>query len=97
MNNTRTEYLSDPDQDRTIIVHTEDFTGLLDHNQRLQNEGIHGSKDMRHVANVPGIVIEHYCYTTGVSWAEFFQEPKHIKALLNDPAWAYLRVAPGKV
>jgi hypothetical protein len=94
---TKTEFIADPDSDRTIIAHTENFDGLIDHNKALQNEGHHGTKDMKHVANIPGIVIEQYCFMRGVSWAEFWADNKHIKTILNDPDMAYFRVAPGKV
>lgn len=93
----KTEFISNPDKDETIIVHTARFDGLVDHNKALQNEGLHGSKEMKHVANIPGIVIEQYCFTKGVSWQEFWADKKHIKNILNDPELAYFRVAPGKI
>lgn len=94
---TFTDFVSNPDKDETVIVRTENFTGLLDHNQRLQNEGIHGSKEWRHVGNVPAIVIEHFCKVEGIGWAEFWSDQKWIKKLLNDPDFSLLRVAPGRV
>lgn len=92
-----TEFIANPDKDETVIVHTETFDGLVDITKAMANEGLHGSKEMRHVANIPGIIIEQYCFTHGVSWAEFWTDNKHIKAICNDPAFAYLRVAPGEV
>jgi hypothetical protein len=94
---TTTEFIANPDKDETVVVHTERFDGLVDMVKALSNEGFHGTKEMRHVAEIPGIIIEQYCFQTGVSWAEFFADPKHIKAICNDPAFAYLRVAPGRV
>lgn len=95
--NSTQKVFSDPDQDRTIVAHTERFDGLLDHVAELRNSGQHGSKEMRHVAEIPGIMIEDYCYKKGISFPEFFAEQKHMKALLNDPTLAYFRVAPGQV
>lgn len=92
-----TEYLHNPDRDETVVAHTERFDGLLDHNAELRATQQYGEADMRHVANIPGIIIEQYCLTTGVSWAEFFADNKHIKTILNDPQFAYFRVAPGRV
>jgi len=89
--------MAHPDKDATVIVHTERFDGLLDNNAELRATQQYGSKDMRHVAEIPGIMIEDYCFRTGMSWAEFFAEQKHMKALLNDPAMAYFRIAPGRV
>lgn len=95
--NSTHQVISNPDKDETIIVHTEHFDGLLDHVAELRNSGQHGSKEMRHVAEIPGIMIDDYCHKLGISFQEFFAEQKHMKALLNDPALAYFRVAPGKV
>lgn len=92
-----TEFIANPDKEETVVVHTARFDGLLDHNAELRATKQFGDKDMRHVANIPGIVIEEYCLLRGVSWREFFQDTKHIKAICNDPAFAYFRVAPGKV
>lgn len=92
-----TEFISNPDNDDTVVVHTARFDGLLDHNAELRATQQFGDKDMKHVANIPGIVIEDYCFRRGVTWREFFQDPKHIKAICNDPAFAYFRVAPGEV
>lgn len=97
MKTTTNEFIANPDKDETVVAHTERFDGLLDHNAELRNTGQHGSKDMKHVANIPGIMIEKYCLDNGVGWDEFFQEQKHMKALLNDPAMAYFRIAPGQV
>lgn len=97
LNNTFTNVISDPDKDQTIIVHTERFDGLLDHNAELRATKEFGSSEFRHVANIPGILIENYCYQKGISWQEFFKEKQHIKNMCNDPDLAYFRVAPGKV
>lgn len=93
----KTEFIDNPDKDEIIIAHTVTFDGLIDMNKKLANEGLHGSKDMRHVAEIPGVIIEQYCFQRGVSWAEFWQDSKHIKAILNDPDMAYFRIAPGRV
>lgn len=92
-----TEFIAHPDKDETVVVHTARFDGLLDHNAELRATQQYGDKDMRHVANIPGIVIEQYCFLRGVSWQDFFRDPKHIKAICNDPDMAYFRVAPGEV
>lgn len=92
-----TEFIANPDKDETVIVHTATFDGLLDHNAELRATRQFGGKEMRHVANIPGIVIEQYCLRIGITWREFHQDPKHIKAICNDPDLAYFRVAPGKV
>lgn len=91
------EVFANPDRDETIVAHTERFDGLLDVVGALRNEGGHGTKEMRLMALLPGIVIEQYCYINQVQWSEFFADSKHIKRLCNDPDMAYFRVAPGRV
>lgn len=92
-----TEFIANPDKDETVIAHTATFDGLLDHNAELRATRQFGDSEMRHVANIPGIVIEQYCLMRGVTWMEVFKDPKHIKAICNDPDLAYFRVAPGEV
>jgi hypothetical protein len=97
MEKTTTEFISNPDKDETVVVHTSDFGDMLDRVTALRNEGLHGSNEMKLVAVIPGIVVEQYCFLNKVDWAEFWSDPKHIKALCNDPDNAYWRVAPGRV
>lgn len=97
MEKVTTEFISNPDKDETVIKHTSDFGNMLDVVTAMRNEGLHGSDDMKLMALVPGIVIEQYCFVNKVTWDEFFRDPKHIKALCNDPDNAYWRVAPGVV
>jgi hypothetical protein len=95
-----TELFNDPDnEDNVIIKRTERFDGLTDTLKAMSNEGIHGHADMRLMGVFPGVLIEHYCTTRGITWAEFFdkEDRRHVNALLNDPDLAYFRVAPGRV
>ncbi|WP_250439877.1 hypothetical protein [Caballeronia sp. AZ1_KS37] len=94
-----TEVFSDPDNDRTIIKRTENFDGLTDTLKAMSTEGIHGHLDMRLMGVIPGILIEHYCTTRNITWAEFFNKDdrRHVNAILNDPDFAYFRVAPGRM
>ncbi|NGM79707.1 hypothetical protein [Burkholderia multivorans] len=87
----------DPDRDQTIVERVGHFDGLLDLTAAMRNEGFHGSSEMRHVAEIPGVIIESYCNTHGITFQEFMGDPKHIKAICNDPDLSYFRVAPGRV
>jgi hypothetical protein len=71
--------------------------GVVDMCKELHNSGTHGSKDVKHLASVPRLVVEHYCTVNGVTLAEFMRNKDHIKRLLNDPAFADFRVWPGQV
>lgn len=97
-----TQFLDNPDRpDEFVVAHTARFDGLVDLVGKMRNEGIElmggPGKEMRHVAEIPGIVVEQYCFQNGVSWAEFWADDKHIKRMCNDPDLAYFRVAPGRV
>lgn len=93
------EFVSHPDKDETVIVQTERFDGLLDMNAELRNTGEYFNDPNlgRLVANIPGSIIDAYCYRLGITFQEFNADQKHIRAILNDPQFAYFRVAPGRV
>lgn len=74
-----------------------DLRGVADHCKGMQNAGMTGSKDNRLLAVIPAIVIEQYCNDSGVTFAEFMQNPAHANRMLNDPALADFRVSRGRV
>ena len=96
-----TQFLDNPDRpDEFVVKHTARFDGLVDLVGKMRNEEVRffkNDKEMRHVAEIPGIVIEQYCFQSGVSWAEFWADDKHIKKICNDPDLAYFGVTPGRV
>jgi hypothetical protein len=96
-----TKFIDNPDRpDEFVVAHTARFDGLVDLVGKMRNENVRffgNSTEMRHVAEIPGILIEQYCFNNGVSWAEFWADSKHIKQMCNDPDLAYFRVAPGRV
>lgn len=85
---------------RDVIVHTESaesVKGVMEACKELQSHGLTGEKDMRHLAEFPGYLIQAYCDQKGIQWAEWFQNPVHARAMLNDPDLAYFRVDTGRV
>jgi hypothetical protein len=85
---------------REVIVHTESAAsvhGVMETCKALQLNGITGEKEMRHLAEFPGYLIQQYCDQKGIQWAEWFQNPAHARAMLNDPDLAYFRVHRGSV
>jgi hypothetical protein len=52
---------------------------------------------MRHLATIPGILIQQYCNDNGVSFAQFMRQPEHANRMLNDPALSAFRVHTGRV
>ena len=52
---------------------------------------------MRHAASLPMVLIEAYCNTNHIEFREFMAHPKHVKAMLNDPALNKFRIWGGRV
>jgi hypothetical protein len=82
---------------RLIISSSQDCTPIAERAKALHNAGIHGSSEMRHVAEIPKIIFEKYCNENGVSFAEAMSDPVHIKRICNNPDNQMFRVWPGKI
>lgn len=81
-----------------FAVLREQYVGdIRDYCIARHNEGLHGSSDFRLMASLPAVVIEHYCNVNQVSFREFMQNPEHVKRMVNDPALADFRIAPGRM
>ena len=81
-----------------IVIHREqDVSGIVDYAKARHNEGHHGFPDFKLAAVVPELVVEAYIATRGITSQEFWGNPEHMKNILNDPAFADLRVAPGRI
>lgn len=83
---------------QTAIVHEESADhakGIAEVAQRLSIEGLHGDKEMRHLAEFPGIVIQMYCDANGIEWADWFANPEHARRMMKDPALAHFLVWKG--
>lgn len=84
------------DGENLIEHRSVDVEPVLDANKALQNAGAFGNADMRHAARVPGIVIEQYCKTQGITFSDFMNDPVHIRRLLNDPELSGFRIWQGR-
>lgn len=91
------------DQDsagREIIVHTasaSDVLAVADTCKWLQSNGLTGDKEMQHLAEFPGYLIQQYCDQKGIGWDEWFQNPVHARAMLNDPDLRDFRIKRSRV
>lgn len=79
------------------VQRTQDCTAILERCKAQHNEGIHGSSEMKLAAKLPFIVIENYCNTNNVDFAEAMRNPVHIRRMLNDPDLAGFRIWKGRV
>lgn len=85
-------------EDGNLITGTvQDCDPIVEYAQALHNEGHHGSSDFKHAAKLPRVAVETYCNVNHITFAEFMQDPKHIKVMCNDPDLRKFRIWPGRV
>lgn len=96
MSDITTRYFDHGD-DGAVIVRHQIVGPTVDAVKELHNSGMHGTRNTRHLASVPTVVIEAYCNQRGITLREFAANPEHARAFLNDPAHADFRVWPGRV
>ena len=83
-------------QDGALVTGTEqDCTAIHEDAQARHNAGAHGSKDMRHAARLPLVVVEQYCNRRGITFEQWANEPVHIRAMLADPDLSGFRIWGG--
>ena len=80
-----------------VVERVQQCAPIAEVTTALHNEGLHGSSEMRHAAELPAVMVEAYCNDHGITFQEWLQNPEHIKAMLRDPALAAFRIWPGKV
>ena len=82
---------------KLILGSTQDCTPIAEAAKALHNEGLHGSKDVKHVAKIPAVIVEQYCNDYGITYRDFMQDTAHIRRLVNDPKNSSFRVWKGQV
>lgn len=81
-------------QDELLIIErVQDVEPALEHVKRLQSHGINGSKEMRHRAHFPAVIVEAYCNRAGITFAEFMRDPAHARRMVNDRDLSGFRVS----
>lgn len=88
------------DWGRDVIVHQESadhVKGVMEACKERVSNGMTGGRDMRHLAEFPGYIIQQYCDINGITWAEWFQNPVHCQRMLQDPDLAYFRIDATRV
>ncbi len=87
------------DVDGLAFVTTQDVEPILDRNKELFNNGTRGytpSRDLRHVAEIPLVVVEIWKNEHGVDCFNK-NHAEGVRRLLNSSEYAYLRTAPGRI
>lgn len=85
-------------EDGNLITGTvQDCTPYAERTKSLHNGGFHGTKELKHAATLPMVLVEKYCNDKGITFREFMNGREHIRAMCNDPALKAFRVWPGRV
>ena len=85
-------------QDGNLITGTvQDCTPIAELAKALHREGFHGSSEFRHAAKLPDVAVDAYCNNNGITFQEFMNDPKHIRAMCNDPTLKDFRIWPGRL
>lgn len=93
MSDLRTRF--HPLNDGTLVIESvQDVEPIIEDAKRRHIEGLHGSKDMRHVARIPKVLVEKYCVDNGITLREWIIDPKHVERMLADRDLMHFRVAP---
>ena len=86
------------------VLRTQDVSAILDKNKEDQNDssfnnGYTPSRDMKHVARIPLIVLEQWAKEAGIEKRKIYGKEMNeiIRRKLNDPDNKFLRTGLGEV
>lgn len=86
------------DQDgKTIFSASQDCTPIAEYAKAQHNEGNFGTKEVKHAARIPNVIVEKYCNDNGITFEQFMGEEIHIRRLVMNPDNAMFRIWPGKI
>jgi hypothetical protein len=83
--------------DLMVVKSMQDVQPILQSVKDKVEVGDVGSKDMKHAATIPMVVIEAYMNRVGLTFQEFLRDKEHIKSMLNDKSLDGFRVWKGAV
>jgi hypothetical protein len=80
------------------VVSTIDVTPIIERNKALAatNDGYSPSRELRRVASIPFAIVHKILMEEGVDILDPANSERLVR-LLNDPDYAHLRTAPGRV
>jgi hypothetical protein len=91
-----TQILHDQLSDTTAVKRIQDCTPIAEYAHGLRAIGDVGSKEMKHAASFPKVIVEQYCNARGITFEEFMCNTEHVKCLLADPALKAFRIWEGR-
>lgn len=80
---------------RLFVGRSQDCTAIAEDCKRRHNAGEFGTKELKHAARIPNVMVEAYCNATGVSFEDFITDPVHIKRVVEAPENADFRIWKG--
>ncbi len=83
--------------DLMIVKSVQDVQPILDSCKNRIDAGATGSKDIKHAASFPMVVIEAYMNRMNITFQEFLRDKSHVKAMLNDKSLQGFRIWQGAV
>jgi len=83
--------------DLMVVKSMQDVQPILQSVKDKVEVGDVGSKDMKHAATIPMVIIEAYMNRVGLTFQEFLRDKEHIKSMLNDKSLEGFRVWKGAV
>jgi hypothetical protein len=89
----------DEGDDNIVIRSEQDCQPTIELNKKLMNDGTGGygpTREWRRVASIPNIILEKWLKEEGIRYWDS-EDTHKLAAKLDDPEWAFLRTAPGKV
>ena len=83
--------------DEMIVNRSQDCTPIAEYAKAQHNAGYHGSSEVKHAARIPLVIVEAYCNTNNVSFADVMTDRAHMKRIVEDPANAAFRIWKGRL
>jgi hypothetical protein len=88
------------DANTDVAIHEADradLDALADHCRALHNSGQGNGKDQKLVMRADAFTIQAWCDAKGITWQQFWRDPKTIDRFLMDPDNSAFRVWKGRL
>lgn len=93
MGDIHTEFHFDDANSRLLVNRVQDCEPVMEQAKKIARE-LTPSKDVRHVARIPKVIVEQYCNRNNITLREWLIDPSHADRMLKDPDLAYFRTNP---
>lgn len=90
MSGVQTQFVQDGD--KLHVNRVQDCEPIIEAVKAIREQQV--SKEMRHVARIPSVIVEAYINRVGITFRDFMQDPAHIQRLLDDPDLRHFRTNP---